>query len=374
MSISFAQTLSQQSSVLRLDKNEQPGDAAPWLKHRVLNNLMHREWNRYPEAAHQVLEAKVAQYAGVHSDQVALGAGSAGLIGQLLNYYALQRKQLVIVQPTYAMFEHHCRTYGIPFTPWHLNADLQFDMETLPEMGAEHVLFLTSPNNPVGNALVEGQLEALLQRFPDTQIVLDNVYFEFDGCDHTPLLQQYPNLLILRSFSKAFPMAGVRLGYALGNPAAIQTVKRLSLTYSLNHFVLAAAHELLSDEGFLHHAQQTLACLNTEREKLSSMLRELTADAGVEVFPSKGNFLLIRAANETQHARLLNGFEAEGIRVTDASGFPMLQCCIRLSLGSASENRRMMNTVLGTLGLAPLPTEDSSTESIHAAQHFFALN
>jgi len=333
-----------------LDKNELSDDLNKELKYRVVDHLLDTSWNRYPSADCSDLEQAVARYVGVKPENIALGAGSAGIIANLLNYVAIQRKNLVIVQPTYALFEHHCRSYGIPFTPWYLKEDLTFNFDALPMLDAQSVLVITSPNNPVGNTLNTEELENLLCRFPDTLIVLDNVYHEFSDTDFAPLIELHENLLILRSFSKAFPVAGLRLGYVCAAPALASMVKRLSLNYMLNHFTQTLAREVLFTPECLHDSRQRVRNVILQREQLFRSISEACHCEDIEVFPSGGNFLLIKVKHATRHSELLSAFQHAGIRVLDASGFPMLQQCIRISVGNYEENMAVLEILLNAFG------------------------
>lgn len=324
------------NSLLRLDKNELSEDMSSELKLKVLNRLMDAEWNRYPAIAQAKLEAKVADYAKLTANQIALAPGSASIIANLLNAYAIQKKNIVIVQPTYALFDAHCRNYNLSYTPWMLNDSLEFDFENTPILDHNSVLFITSPNNPVGNSIDIERLEELLNRFPKTQIVLDNVYYEFSDTDFSGLINQYNNLMIIRSFSKAFPLAGVRLGYICATTENINWFKSLSLNYSLNHFTLALATEVLFDSKFINESFACVSTLIRQRELLSASLLAYFENEEIEVFRSQGNFILIRL-NASNHAGLLEMFRRNQVQVLDASGFPLLENCLRISIGTAFE-------------------------------------
>ena len=186
---------------------------------------MHSDWHRYPSADLTDIEEKVAQYCGLQANNIVLGAGSASIITTLLNYLAINGKKLVITHPSYSLFEYHCNTYQIPFTPWLLNQNLEFDLSKLPQLDHNSVLIVTSPNNPTGNAITKVQLETILKNHPETMVILDGVYTEFGQEDFTSLISSYNNLVVIRSFSKAFPMAGLRLGYLCSNEKMAAIVK-----------------------------------------------------------------------------------------------------------------------------------------------------
>ena len=338
--------------------NEQSADLSPEMKYDVLHQLIQTPWNRYPAATFSQLEQQVADYCGLQAEQIALGPGSAAIIANMLNYFAIQRMDITIVQPTYSLFDHHCRCYGIPYTPWHLNAALEFDYDKLPALGRNSVLIITSPNNPVGNTICEERLSALLEQFPETLVILDNVYFEFSDTDFAPLLAKFNNLLILSSFSTALPVAGLRLGYACTNPERAAWLRKISLTFSINHLTLAMAEELLFTPAFQREAAQRVSEIVLRRDGMIQTLRDNFGHRGLEVFNSAGNFVLVRLAAKDLHSSVLESFHQAGILVLDASGFPGLDNCIRISIGNQME----CEAVIASLQRA-LPQTDNAVSS-----------
>lgn len=173
------------SARLFLDKNEQSEDVDFVLKEKVLGGLLNADWNRYPTADLRDLEERVADYCGLEPEQIVLGPGSASFITTLLNYFALNQKRIVIAQPTYTLFDYHCKTYNIPYQPWYLTPELEYDYENLPELGAGSVLIVTTPNNPVGNTIDPEKLKEILRSNPDSFVIVDAVYAEFAEVDFT---------------------------------------------------------------------------------------------------------------------------------------------------------------------------------------------
>jgi histidinol-phosphate aminotransferase len=347
--------------IARLHMNEQSADLDEVMKYDVLHQLIKTPWNRYPAATFGKLEQQVAEYCGLEAEQIALGPGSAAIIANMLNYFAIQRMDITIVQPTYSLFDHHCRCYGIAYTPWKLNADLEFDYENIPELNANSVLIITSPNNPVGNTICEDRLSELLERFPDTLIILDNVYYEFSDTDFAPLLAKYSNLLILRSFSKAFPVAGLRLGYACTSAERAAWLRKISLTFSINHLTLAMAEELLFTPAFQQEAAARVSEIMMRRDDMIQTLRS-NFNHALEVFNSAGNFILVRIKTPESHSEILESFQHAGILVLDATGFPGLQQCIRISIGNEAECQRVIQTLQQVLHV----DSGSYSSSMHA--------
>lgn len=323
---------------LLLDKNEQTCDVDFLLKNKALNALMAANWNRYPTAENQDIESLVANYCGLDSENIVLSPGSASLITTLLNYFGLNQKRIVIAQPSYTLFDYHCKTFNIRYEPWMLNSDLEFDYENMPALGAGDVLIITTPNNPVGNCFDPKKLVELLKANPDAYIIVDAVYAEFCPHDYTSLVKTHPNLIVLRSFSKAFPVAGLRLGYGCASPQTISILRKLMLQFSINHFTQVFARTILFNPEFQDCSQKRVKTMISERERMYSLLHTHFDGNAMKVFPSNGNFLLIRVQQEASFQKLLTDLEVAGIKVLNCSPFPLLCNTLRVSVGTAEEN------------------------------------
>jgi histidinol-phosphate aminotransferase len=323
---------------LLLDKNEQPTDIHLPLKRKVTDHLLGCNWNRYPSADNSDIEARVANYCKLDPEHIAIGPGSASFITVLLNYFALNGKRIVIAQPGYTLFDYHCKTYNIAYESWMLTEDLEYDYEQMPALGAGSVLFISTPNNPTGNTIEQTQLEILLSSNPEALIVLDAVYAEFADVDFMQLVRKYENLIVLRSFSKAFPIAGLRLGYLCAAPGTASIVRKLMLMFSINHFTLAFAREVLFSPRFLQQSTNRVRSIIAEREWMFRTIRARFSEETLRVFESKGNFLLVRIFNDEVFQKLLCDFEKNGIKVLNTSGAPLLKNTFRVSVGTPDEN------------------------------------
>jgi histidinol-phosphate aminotransferase len=193
------------------------------------------------------------------------------------------------------------------------------------------VLILCSPNNPTGSTISEADLRKIL-RYHTGFCILDQAYVEFGGYNAVPLLREFPNLVITRTFSKAFSGAGLRLGYLLGTPAVVKEINKIKLPYNINFFSERVAAVLLRN---LHTVKERLTLITAEREALFDFLRTLPFD---KVYPSAANFILVRCREKQ---RLFDALKKEGILVRDVSSYPMLEYCLRISVGSAEENESL---------------------------------
>ncbi|MBX2929776.1 MAG: aminotransferase class I/II-fold pyridoxal phosphate-dependent enzyme [Saprospiraceae bacterium] len=340
----------QTSSHLLLDKNEQCDDVAFSIKQQVLGGLMDANWNRYPSADCSDIEAAVANYCGLNPEHIVLSPGSANIITTLLNYFALNKKRIVIAQPTYTLFDYHCKTYNIEYTPWLLTPELEYDYDNMPLLEPGSVLIITTPNNPVGNSMKREKLEKILSSNPDSFVLVDAVYAEFADEDFSPLIRQYDNLMVLRSFSKAFPIAGLRFGYLCAAPPTAAIVKKLMLQFSINHLTQVFAREVLFSDEFIQRSRQQVKTIIRERTRMHRYLTYKFDSSALKVFRSEGNFLLVRVFDDADFQHVLAGLEKNRIKVLNTSPFPLLRNTFRVSIGSAEENNAFVQCLMQSMG------------------------
>lgn len=338
-----------EATIYRLDKNEQSVDVGLKIKSKALDVFIQEDWNRYPSADLSDIETNVAAYCGLSSENIVLGPGSANLITVLLNYFALNGKHIVINQPSYSLFEYHCETYNIPFTSWRLNDDLNVEVNTLPDLDENSVLIITSPNNPTGNTISQEELENIILKHPDTMIILDAVYTEFGNDDFTPWVKKFQNLIVLRSFSKAFPVAGLRLGYLCADRKIASVVKKLVLPFSIHTFTLSFAREILFNPEFQMISKHQVKRICGERDRMKRIIETQCQTKTIRVYPSQGNFLLIRIPQDDLFLQALASFSEQGIKVLNTSKVFQLQNTFRVSVGSREENEVFLSCLFDSL-------------------------
>jgi histidinol-phosphate aminotransferase len=328
-----------------LDKNEQTEDLDSDIKNEVLDELFNTYWNRYPRLDSSEIENLIAGYCKLNPSNIAIAPGAAYLITTLLNYFAINKKHIVIAQPSYTLFDFHCKTYNIAYEPWYLKHNLEFDLEYMPKLTANSVLFMASPNNPVGNIISNMELESILQNNKESLVILDSVYLEFSSANPTQLVQKYNNLIVLRSFSKAFPGAGLRLGYMCAHQSLTSVIKKLILLFSVNHFSMAYAKVVLNNPSHLLNMENRVHKIINERDHLFSKLTFLFNENTIQVKRSEGNFLLIRIPDDKKLVSVLKALGNEGIQILNTSNLKMLDNTLRISVGSTKENNLFINCI-----------------------------
>lgn len=330
--------LASEETEIKLNQNESPFDWPEPIKKEVAEYCLARPWNRYPDFIPKELLSALANYAGVGPDSVIAGNGSNEMLLVLLLSVASPDRPVIIGTPTFSVYRLLSKAVGSRDLPVKLREDLSFGIDAIIEAcraNPRSLLILCSPNNPTGGALSETEILAVLKNHSG-MVLLDQAYVEFGGYNAVELLDRYPNLIITRTLSKAIGGAGLRLGYMLGNPEVISAIKAAKLPYNINFFTAHVATVLMSHPEVLNRNK---AIIIDERDSLFAALEQLPLDA---VYPSQANFILIR----TEKKEKLNGhLRNSGILVRDVSSYPMLENCLRLSVGTPEENSRLKQSL-----------------------------
>ncbi|MEP6689498.1 MAG: histidinol-phosphate transaminase [Gemmatimonadales bacterium] len=328
-----AYTLSAPPARRKLNQNESPWDVPPEVKRAVLEAAERAAWQRYPEFAPPALLAELALHYGWIADGVLVGNGSNELIQATLAV-ALESGDVVVAPtPTFSLYRLVTTVLGGRYRPVPLGPDFSYDVDELIQTAVRErarVVVLNSPNNPTGSALQPGAVERVLEE-TGALVVCDEAYQEFGGPTALPLLARSSRLVVLRTFSKALGMAGLRFGLALSHPAVAREIAKGKLPYNVNVLTLTAAAAGLQHQAALEvRVRQIVA----NRERLTARLHALP---GLTAYPSAANFVLVRV-----HAvpvgevfrRLLDDY---GILVRDVSSAAELAQCLRISVGTEDD-------------------------------------
>lgn len=330
---------------IQLDKNELPYEISSGAKEQIIDKLKNTNWNRYPSPYYPGIESQLANYAGVEKSNIVLGIGAAQLITMLFNLLA--RKNLIITYPSFSLFEYLCRTYGINFQRWKLDENFEYNAGNLPPLRKETVIILASPNNPTGTLIRKTLLESLLKENPETFFIVDEVYSEFSNCTNKELLKSHSNLILIRSFSKAFGLAGVRAGYLLCSTQIAKQLRKLVLPFVLNHYSEITLKTILTSKTITFDILDKINKVSSERDRIYKELKNLETTTDFQVFPSHSNFLLLKFLDETKFSRYLSRLEEQHIRVMNLSHLEELKNSIRLTIGKPEENDKALKCLKG---------------------------
>ncbi len=341
-----AYTLSAPAARRKLNQNESPWDVPAEVKREVLAGAEQAAWQRYPEFAPPGLLAELALHYGWTADGILVGNGSNELIQATLTV-ALESGDVVVApSPTFSLYRLLTTVLGGHYRPVPLGPDFGYDVDALIEAAVRErarVVVLNSPNNPTGSALPAGAVERVLAE-TGALVVCDEAYQEFGGPTALPLLAQSSRLVVLRTFSKALGMAGLRFGLALAHPAVAREIAKGKLPYNVNVLTLTAAAAALRHQDTLAERVRQLVA---NRERLMARLGVLP---GLTVFPSAANFVLIRLLTQPARVVFRRLLEEDGILVRDVSAAAELAQCLRISVGTEEDVDAVADALARILG------------------------
>ena len=297
---------------IRMDKNESPFPLPGKLKRKVMTELEKLTINRYPQSSGDNLRERLAEFHGIARENIVVGSGSDQLISFSTGLFA--GRHAVITPPTFSMYRFYSEFNGLNVVQVPLGKNFELKLEEVKEkLSDAAVVFLCSPNNPTGNTFSRTKILDILET--GVPLILDEAYGEFADESNLDLIEEFENLIVLRTFSKAFGLAGARVGYAVGASSTMEYLLRIKPPYNLNSFSQRIAELLLDNYELI---RERVSLLVAERDKL---YRRFEAYA----YPSQGNFLLmdLDAADYLLErgisVRSFRGRLSDKIRVTIAS-------------------------------------------------------
>ncbi|MGI9040627.1 MAG: histidinol-phosphate transaminase [Gemmatimonadales bacterium] len=326
-------TLSSPPARRKLNQNECPYDLPAELKRSVVDEVMAAPWQRYPEFAPPKLLSRLAAHYGWVDDGVLVGNGSNELIQATLSVALAGGDVVVAPSPTFSLYRLLTSVLGGRYVAVPLGAGFEYDVDRLIETAVRErakVVVLNSPNNPTGSALPPGAVERVLAE-TGALVLADEAYQDFGGPSAIPLLSRSSRLVVLRTFSKAMGMAGLRFGLALAHPAMAHELAKGKLPYNVNLVTLAAAGIALRHSALL--AARTREIVNVR----DRFVARLAGVPGITMYPSAANFVLIRCAALPAREVFRRLYDEYGILVRDVSGAAELAECLRISVGTEED-------------------------------------
>jgi len=318
-------------AAVKLDQNESSEDFPEELKALALQRMMQQAWNRYPDLHADSLRDAIATYEKWPADGIVVTTGSNVLIALLTQLAGIGRR-VVTVAPNFALYALGARLLDVDLSEVALRPDFSLDTTALVAAIRQHaggVVYLPQPHAPTGTLATQQDLSEILRASPDWLTVIDEAYYQFSAADSTALARQFPNTVLLRTFSKAWGLAGLRLGYALTTPAIARQLQKLVPPFAVSTMQTAVAQVALENPGYVIERVKRVI---RERERI---IKELDSHPTWHAYPSAANFILIRTPDAAQaFAQLLRN----GVLVRRQDSLPGLAGCIRVTIGSKDEN------------------------------------
>lgn len=317
----------------KLDQNEVPWDLPRRLKEEVARRLLERDWARYPDFHSDALRQDLAERHGHPVEGVLVGNGSNELLGIALEALVAaggtDSGEVLGADPGFGLYPMFVLRAGGRYVALPPRADLALPVKELRaevDRNPRRPLILCTPNNPTGAAVTPAEVADLASRL-DAPLLLDNAYGEFCEHDYRPLLADHPNLLLFRTFSKAWSLAGLRLGYLMAHPDLVAELIKVKLPYNLGHGTAVAGRVALAAEAV---ARRRVAAIVGRRDQWMEMFRR----HGLDPLPSQANFLLVRCGSPARSGLIRDGLAERGILVREVGHYPGLSGCLRVSVGN----------------------------------------
>jgi len=309
-----------------LDANENPFDTG---------------YNRYPDPLQWKVKEKIAELKGVSPEKIFLGNGSDEVIDLLIRIFCEPKEDhIIILPPTYGMYRVSADIADVEVREVPLGPRFQPDVEAVLNTSDEHsrLLFLCSPNNPTGNSFSLEAIGQLAEGFPGITVV-DEAYIDFSAQPSSlSLLDQYPRLLVMQTFSKAWGLAGIRLGMAFASEEIIGLLNKVKPPYNVNQLTQEAVLKVLEDQK---QKEQWVQSILGQRTLLAQYLSGL--EFVERIHPSDANFLLVKV---TEPRRIYDFLVEQGIIVRDRSRVVRCEGCLRITVGTPEENEQLFQALL----------------------------
>jgi histidinol-phosphate aminotransferase len=297
----------------------------------------------YPQEEEEKLRQAIGEYLMLPQACVAVGNSSDEVMDRITRLFLEKGDRALTFAPTFSVFKYCVKYQNAEYVAVPLKEEFKLDVEAMraaftPET---KLLYLCSPNNPTGNQFEMDAVEALIEEFPG-MVLVDEAYGEYADYTVTPLIGKYENLVILRTFSKAFGLAGLRLGYAVANPLLANAIDKIPAPYAINVVSLTMGRKLLDNAGVVKEA---VAALKAERGKL---INELNAIEGVEAFDSRANFVLFNTSKpfEEVYVNMLK----RGLIIKKLGKLLMYENCLRTTVGLPEMNAKLLTALREYLG------------------------
>lgn len=296
--------------------------------------------NRYPDPYQKALKKEISKIKNIHEESIILGNGSDEVIDLLFRAFCEPGKdEVIIFPPTYGMYQvcadvNNVKTKKVPLT-----SDFEVDelslLETIDEKSK--IIWFCSPNNPTGNTMDPAVIKNILNCFEGI-VVIDEAYIDFsDSQSWIDFLEIHPNLFIIQTLSKAWGLAGIRLGMGFGSKEIISVLNKIKPPYNVNSLTQEKAIEAI---GYLDEKNETIDAILAEKAKLKEKLNQI--DGVQKIYQSDANFLLVKIDNATN---IYNKLVEQSIIVRNRSSVTLCENCLRITVGKPAENEKLLNAI-----------------------------
>ena len=325
------------SDHFKMDANENLVLDKNFLTKISLKSIKKIDLRKYPTELYEQLYKKLSDYLMVSEKSLVLGSGSDQIIDLLLTLIGKGRR-LTTIYPTFSYFKTRCQLHGVTSSEIMLSSiDNTFDNEKfIDDAKKSHAIYLCSPNNPTGNQFERSQMLEILGNLKNNLVIIDEAYVEFAKYSLSKYVQEFPNLVILRTFSKALGLAGARIGYMIANEELAELFKhRVQSPYAVNSISLAIAISVISNS---ERVEKSISLIRDERDKLYHNLSKIKK---IDVYRSDANFLFIKCNEE--YDRVIESLDNRKIIARGLDKIGSYGNCIRITIGTKKMNDKILS-------------------------------
>ncbi|MDA3891257.1 MAG: histidinol-phosphate transaminase [Salinivirgaceae bacterium] len=322
-------------------RDEFEGEASVFLdaNENSLGSSIEGEYNRYPDPRQTPLRNEFAKLKGIKPEQIFFGNGSDEAIDLLFRAFCEPKKdRALIFPPTYGMYKVQANINETPVDEINLNPDFTLPIDKIEQVINPNVklMFICSPNNPTGNLIAKDKIIRIIENFRGL-VIVDEAYIDFAPSDASMIseIENYPNLVVLQTFSKAWGLAGLRLGMAFAQKELIDTLCKIKYPYNVNQLTQDAVLQAVLNPTLKN---EMVATILEQRTQLIAALNII--DAVKYIYPTDANFVLAQIKNATEIYKKLI---AKGIVVRNRSNVALCNDCLRITIGTAAENKALIN-------------------------------
>lgn len=322
---------------VKLNANENPYGLLDKIIEEILRKAKNLEYSRYPNANSVKLSEAVSSFWGLTRDNIVIGNGSDELIDYLIKAFSEKGRRVITTAPSFAMYKIYSIVNGANFVQIPLSqSDFSLNEDKILEEAKKEdssIVFLAYPNAPTGNYFVEDKIIKIIEE-SGCQVVVDEAYYEFGKKTFVPFISRYDNLVILRTFSKAYSIASLRMGYLLSNPEIINEIRKVKSPFNVNAFSQLAAQVVFKNKEVL---KDSIEKIIRERERLIDRINKITP---FKAHSSQTNFVLVEAGSKEDTDLVYNNLLEQGILVQTVSDpvFSSSRYFLRITVGNKEEN------------------------------------
>jgi histidinol-phosphate aminotransferase len=297
----------------------------------------------YPQEEEARLREKICEYLLVSSGCITFGNSSDEVMERIIRVFLEKGDAAVTFSPTFSVFKYCVQYQEAKYVSVQLNDDFTINMDDMQKKFTPNarLLYLCSPNNPTASQLKPREIEALIEKFPGI-VLVDEAYAEYADYSVVSWINKYENLIVLRTFSKAFSLAGLRIGYALANPILARALDKNPAPYPVNVISLSMGRKMLENISLM---RESVAALKTERRNLINRLNEIK---GVEAFDSKTNFVLFNT--QKPYTEVYESVLQKGLVIKKLGKLLKYENCLRSTVGLPDMNAKLLSALKKYVG------------------------